>query len=294
MTSVRANAFQGASLDDVRLVILANVETLPEAAVGKLERFVDRGGSLLVFLGDQAVPAFYNNQLADPSRSRGSLLPARLAGSGPKGNPSAGDDQPPVAGVGDFAEDHPALSGFGSGETGRLGAVGFSAYWALDPTPNSRVVMATGGGEPLLCEHLYGQGRVALFASSCDRDWSNFPVRRPFCRSFTGWLGILRNRPEARVPRLRLRIPERTRPPQFCSGELLPHRTGDSTGGAGGQSIAGLRVVKPDRTIGVFESMADPTLRQVAFSETDQPGVYRFDERVPTAAAFVRREPGGG
>jgi len=279
VTSVRANAFQGASLDDVRLVILANVETLPEAAVGKLERFVDRGGSLLVFLGDQAVPAFYNNQLADPSRSRGSLLPARLAGSGPKGNPSAGDDQPPVAGVGDFAEDHPALSGFGSGETGRLGAVGFSAYWALDPTPNSRVVMATGGGEPLLCEHLYGQGRVALFASSCDRDWSNFPVRPaflPFVYRLVGYLAQSAGGQSAETSAEN--SGKDTATAVTAAGNFF--RTGQAIRQAVpvGSPSQRLRVVKPDRTIGVFESMADPTLRQVAFSETDQPGVYRFDE----------------
>jgi len=272
VTSVRANAFQGASLDDVRLVILANVETLPDAAVGKLERFVDRGGSLLVFLGDQVEPAFYNSQLADPSRNRGPLLPARLVGSGPKGNPSAEDDQPPVAGVGDFAEDHPALSGFVSGETGRLGTVSFNAYWALDPTPKSRVVMATDTGEPLLCEHLYGQGRVALFASSCDRDWSNFPVRPaflPFVYRLVGYLA------------------------QSAGGQSAESQSDNTATAAGnffrtGQAIRQavpvgrpaqrLRVVKPDRTIGVFEAMADPTQRQVVFNETDQPGIYRFDE----------------
>jgi len=272
VTSVRANAFQGASLDDVRLVILANVETLPDAAVGKLERFVDRGGSLLVFLGDQVEPAFYNSQLADPSRNRGPLLPARLVGSGPKGNPSAEDDQPPVAGVGDFAEDHPALSGFVSGETGRLRTVSFNAYWALDPTPKSRVVMATDTGEPLLCEHLYGQGRVALFASSCDRDWSNFPVRPaflPFVYRLVGYLA------------------------QSAGGQSAESQSDNTATAAGnffrtGQAIRQavpvgspaqrLRVVKPDRTIGVFEAMADPTQRQVVFNETDQPGIYRFDE----------------
>ena len=70
VTEVRPNAFQSVALDEVRLVVLANVATLPEAAVGKLERFVDRGGSLLVFLGAQVQPDFYNSRLADPSRLR--------------------------------------------------------------------------------------------------------------------------------------------------------------------------------------------------------------------------------
>jgi hypothetical protein len=33
---------------------------------------------------------------------------------------------------------------------------------------------------PLLCEKLYGKGKVLLFASTCDRDWSDFPIKPAF------------------------------------------------------------------------------------------------------------------
>ncbi|MEE3365777.1 MAG: BatA domain-containing protein [Planctomycetota bacterium] len=277
VTGVRSNAFQGASLDDVRLVILANVESLPEAAVGKLERFVDRGGSLLVFLGDQAQPAFYNKFLAGSGRARGGLLPAQLVGSVAKGHPAGGDDQPSVIGIGEFAEDHPALSGFGSGETGRLGAVGFSAYWGIDPTASSRVVMEADNGDPLLCEHLYGQGRVALFASSCDRDWSNFPVRPAFLPFVYRLVGYLAQSAGGQSSASETADTEADSPGTVAGNFFRTGQTIRQAVPVGGASQR-LRVVKPDRTIGVFEAVADPTLRQVAFDETDQPGVYRFDE----------------
>ena len=275
VTSVRANAFQGASLDDVRLVILANVETLPEAAVGKLERYVDRGGSLLVFLGNQVEPSFYNDSLA--RSARGALLPAKLIGTAAKGNPAVGGDQAPVAGVGEFAEDHPALSGFVTGETGRLGSVKFSAYWGLEPVPSGRVLMATESGDPLLCEHTYGRGRVALFASSCDRDWTNLPVQPaflPFVYRLVGHLaqsaGGQSAEPQA----------ANTAATTTSSSSSNFFRTGQEIRQAVpvGSPSRRIQVIKPDRTVGVFEALSDPTLRQVSFSETEQPGIYRFEE----------------
>ena len=276
VTSVRANAFQAASLDDVRLVILANVETLPEAAVGKLESYVDRGGSLLVFLGNQVEPSFYNDSLA--RSARGALLPAKLIGTAARGNPAVGSDQAPVAGIGEFAEDHPALSGFVTGETGRLGSIGFSAYWGLEPAPSGRVLMATESGDPLLCEHIYGRGRVALFASSCDRDWSNLPVQPAFLPFVYRLVGHLAQSAGG----------QSADPQSAAATTAATTSTTSSNFFRTGQEIRQavpvrspsrrIQVIKPDRTVGVFEALSDSSLRQVSFSETEQPGIYRFEE----------------
>lgn len=277
VTEVRPNAFQAVPLDEVRLVVLANVETLPEAAVGKLERFVDRGGSLLVFLGDQVQPGFYNSRLADPGRLRGGLLPARLTGAGPRGDPKS--DQA-VARLGDFASDHAALAGFDSGETGSLGGVTLTAYWKLEPaaTGTTRVLMATDGGDPLLCERSYGGGRVALFASSCDRDWNNLPVRPAFLPFVYRLFGYLAQEASSQQEDSSV-----ARGSFFQTGqrvlEPLP---------VGTQSAA-IRVAKPDRTSGVFTASADPTARQVEFVETEQPGVYELEagDRRQSGRTFV-------
>ena len=139
--------------------------------------------------------------------------------------------------------------------------------------------MSTGEGEPLLCEHLYGQGRVALFASSCDRDWSNFPVRPaflPFVYRLVGYLaqsaGGQSAEPQADNSADNMATAATAAGNFFRTGQAIRQSV------PVGSPAQRLRVVKPDRTIGVFEAMADPTQRQVVFNETDQPGVYRFDE----------------
>ncbi len=267
--SVRVNAFQAVPLEEVRLVVLANVELLPEAAVAKLERFVDGGGSLLVFLGNQVQPAFYNKRLADPSLSRGGLLPAKISGTVPWGQPGAADPgNTTAATIGDFSGDHPALGGFSSGETGTLGGITLSAYWKLDPatTRNTHVLMKTDGGDPLLCERNYGRGRVVLFASSCDRDWTNFPVRPaflPFVYRLVGHLAQSASGQQADSVASRSNF--------FQTGQPLRQAVP-----VGGQASR-LRIVKPDRTTGVFSVSSDPTAREVVFAETEQPGVYRID-----------------
>ena len=40
--------------------------------------------------------------------------------------------------------------------------------------------MKASSGLPLLCEKEFGKGQVMLFASTCDRDWSDFPIRPGF------------------------------------------------------------------------------------------------------------------
>lgn len=50
-------------LRDVHLVVLANVKALAPALVKKLARYVDRGGTLLTFLGDQTDPNAMNTGL---------------------------------------------------------------------------------------------------------------------------------------------------------------------------------------------------------------------------------------
>jgi hypothetical protein len=162
------------SLADYPLVILANVDRLALPVVEKLEQYVDAGGSLWMFLGDKANPSFYNDALAAPARLHGGLLPCRL--NKIEGNPAGAQD---FAYIGDTSADHPALAAFADAGFANLQGVTFKAYWGLEP-PESGVLMRSNHGAPLLCEKSFGKGHTLVFASTCDRDWTNFPVRPAF------------------------------------------------------------------------------------------------------------------
>ncbi len=239
-----------ADLAKYPLVILANVESLPAAAVEKLEDFVAGGGSLLVFLGDKVNANFYNETLAGANRRNGGLLPGKLVAV--EGNPAEGKD---VAFIGGANFDHPALAAFQDARNATLvgPSVAFKALWKTEiPAPN--LLMKASNGLPLLAEKEFGKGRVMLFTSTCDRDWTNFPIRPiflPWTHRLVAYLA------------------------QQSGGQQAFHQTGD---------LVRLRSPSPDPSAPVLVkkpngvvSAATPSTEEAQtylFNETAQPGAY--------------------
>jgi len=245
---------QDAELAAYPLIILANVESLPLAAVEKLEAYVDRGGSLFVFLGDKANRVFYNSQLAAPARLHGGLLPGRLGDLA--GDPEA--SEPGAGFVADVAFDHPALAAFEDPGFARLRGVTFKALWSVEPGTDSSLLMRTSNGAPLLCERTFGKGRVLLFASTCDRDWTDFPVRPAFLPWIHRLVAYLVQEPLGRDGFI-------------ATGEVVPLRVSAGTG------IQPLLIKTPDGTLAHPVTTTDPAAPLV-FEETMQTGIYAAHE----------------
>jgi hypothetical protein len=261
-----------------RLVILANVEALPPAAVEKLEDYTDGGGSLLVFLGDRVDRNFYNETLAGRNRRHGGLLPASLVKV--EGNPAGGKD---VAHIGGVLFSHPALAPFEDPRNGTLlgsTAITFKAFWRLEEpqNPDSTVLMRAGTQDaksplaraPLLCEKAFGKGRVMLFSSTCDRDWTNFPIRPvylPWTHQLVAYLALQQRGGFA----------------FHEAGALLriPAPSADPT--------APVRVRKPDgKIIDAERGTEDEPV--FLFNEATQPGIYTVlgtDAKTPAALIAV-------
>ncbi|HEV3023369.1 MAG TPA: BatA domain-containing protein, partial [Pirellulales bacterium] len=186
-----------------RAVLLANVESVPAAGVEKLESFVDKGGSLLMFLGDRTNQPFFNQVFAGENRLHGGLSPARLVGlEGKPARVNRGDDKfndggQSVASVGQIDLDHPVLAAFDDPRSANLAGVTFQALWTVEPGA-SAVLMRANTASPLLVEKVFGKGRVMLFASTCDRDWTNFPVRPAYLPWIYRLVGYLAQEPLAR------------------------------------------------------------------------------------------------
>lgn len=170
LTETDPDDMASVDLDGYALVLLANVPALAPASVERLERYVDRGGALLVALGDQVDAVFYNRYLAAPERLHGGLLPARLQDV--TGDP---EDEATFSFVADVDVRHSALAGFRPEELPAFNAVRFHALWTSLPGDHD-VLLGMNTGEPLLLERRYGKGTVMLFTGALDRDWSNLPI----------------------------------------------------------------------------------------------------------------------
>jgi len=259
--TVATTGLAGAELSKYPLVVLANVETLPAAAVEKLEDYVENGGSLLVFLGEKVNANFYNEALVGPARRHGGLLPGRLTAI--EGDPASGQD---IAFIGGADYDHPSLAAFEDTRFATLvgPAVTFKALWRVETPPQS-LRMKASNGAPLLCEKAFGKGRVMLFTSTCDRDWTNFPIRPvflPWTHRLVAYLA------------------------QQALGHQAPYLTGEIVHlpSSASDSATPLLVKKPNGAIASARLVSDES-PAFEFSATDQPGIYTLQKPDQTSPA---------
>lgn len=146
---------------DEQLVILANVTSVDADERARLGQLLERGGNLLVALGDQVDPARLSDSLGD-------LLPAQLGerkvGTGADarrlqlGEPGHAVVEE-LARIADYVHD-----------------VTVTGLVVATPKDGARVLIETEDGEPVLIEQAIGRGRALLWTTSLDRAWTSAPV----------------------------------------------------------------------------------------------------------------------
>ena len=162
---------------DYRLVILANVSSIPEAAVGKLEEFVKAGYGLVIFDGDQLDHQRYNQDLY---RNGKGLLPVRL-GALAKG--STDEDHAQMYVLVPSLRDHPILELFSDIAVvtdpkviRNWRTVTLPEGKEADPMRPSRTILSVNEGseaQPYMIERRFGRGRVIYFAGTVSGRWND-------------------------------------------------------------------------------------------------------------------------
>lgn len=167
----------------------------------RLADFVENGGGLFISMGDRVNTEEYNERLSG-------VLPRPLRlvrTSAEREDPEADTKTARLAKV---SVEHVLFSPFtGRAEEGLIGAR-FFKYMLLEAdnprSPGASQVLATyEDGAPAVAVMRKGKGRVALFTSTVDRDWSDFAIRTsflPLMQRFAAYLtGSLEEREEIRV-----------------------------------------------------------------------------------------------
>jgi hypothetical protein len=199
-----ASAAWREDLSQYDLLFLLNVPAPDETVASVLDTFVRNGGGLFVSMGDHVDPDAYNARL-------GALLPRRLRlvrTSVEREDPAAEER---AAKLTQISTEHPLFAPFtGRAEEGLTGAH-FYRYMLLEaegaakdaPEGANQVLAAYQDGAPAVAVARRGKGRVALFTSTVDRDWTDFPIRTsflPLLQRFAAYLtGSLEEREEQRV-----------------------------------------------------------------------------------------------
>jgi hypothetical protein len=173
-------AFPAVTLDEYRLVVLANVALVPKEKVAGLEQYVRRGGSLWLWLGDRIDAALCNQEL-------GSLLPVTVGEA-----VGTGDEDGPFEALSEKEVEHPALERLRNIKSLPLGQLHVYRRFKLTPKPYDpvaagkrgagppRTVLAVADGEPLAVEFRLGEGRVLIVGTTADKAWTNWPTRNHY------------------------------------------------------------------------------------------------------------------
>ncbi|MBW1807606.1 MAG: VWA domain-containing protein [Deltaproteobacteria bacterium] len=258
-TTITPDRFNEDALDNAEVVFLANVHDLAPEAVSALRSFVSVGGGLFISMGNRIDVDRTNRFLDD-------LLPWQLRdviASGP-----ADPDGVHRQGIG-FAEvdsQHPVFSLFEEKQLEALKSVRTTKAVVLEPGQagrQSRILLEYANGTPALVESTHGNGRILLFTSSLDRDWTSWPARAsflPFLQRATSYL----------AGRL---------------GQLSPVEVvvGASVRIPLASEADGLQVTKPDGTKQRLEANDHYSSEQgltntVSFSDTRVPGWYGIEQ----------------
>jgi hypothetical protein len=159
-------------LDPYGCVFLCNVAQFTEREAKILDAYLGRGGSLVVFLGDQVMPDRYNAVLGVKTgqgrAGGGNILPA---GIGPL-------DVAPQYRLDPLDYRHPILQPFrGRGESSLVTTPVLKHYKLMIPANSqASTILALANGDPLMVEGPIHGGRVIMVATSADASWTAMPL----------------------------------------------------------------------------------------------------------------------
>jgi hypothetical protein len=155
-------------------VILPGLKDIPNEAGRALKEFVQGGGGLLMFLGEEISANRYNSEF------RG-LLPVQLASVEVAPGEAVGWR------IGEFRTNAGAFAVFNLPESGDLAIPQFFKRYALTPAAGASPMAFLEDGMPLIIAGAVGRGQVALVNSSADTSWNDWPKHK----TFVPWLHSL-------------------------------------------------------------------------------------------------------
>ncbi|MCZ6624626.1 MAG: BatA and WFA domain-containing protein [Deltaproteobacteria bacterium] len=247
-TVVIPEGLSSVSLDSYQALIFCNVAAISDALLPRLRAYLHQGGGLLLFLGDRVQMDNYNLKLFQSSPR---ILPARLRDKNILSEPAGVKIEKVVTA-------HPALKGVADQLLKQsLKSTRVRGYFRTDNSAGS-ALLTLDGGDALLIEKKIGRGRVLLFTTAADRDWSDLPLKTgylPLLQSLVSYLsGGKRGMMDAGIT---------VGSPKIFS--FPPSYVGKN-----------LRIAKPDRKQREVIFIPDGKNASASFRENDLAGIYRL------------------
>jgi hypothetical protein len=171
-------------LDGYRAIVLANVRRLTERDADRLHAYLQAGGNLLIFAGDQVSQASL-----EPLAAKG-LLPGEIADR-------TVDHSLRVT---SWPKEHSALALFSDPQQGDLRRIQVNTSLPVSKLHADSAALLTANDQVLAAERPVGKGLVLYVAFTADRDWTELPQSRLYVPLMRQLLAHLTNQLQARSP----------------------------------------------------------------------------------------------
>lgn len=162
--------------DEYDIVVIANTVKLSADESNRLKEFVSAGGGLLITLGSNLEPDRFNALFKD-------LSPRQLRGTKSRTSDEL-SSKPSDWNLEITQSEHPTVVGLTENE--QLNQVQISTIGLVEPNAlgTSDTILSLKNATPLLMERRIGKGRVLLWSTSMDIDWTDLPLRPAFVPLF--------------------------------------------------------------------------------------------------------------
>ncbi len=160
------------NLDDYYAVVLNDVPQLPADVRNKLPGYVNSGHGLWIVLGPRTSSQFITSLGKTPDGGPSLFNASIKAGKRNEAIP------PPVE-IKD--SNNPMVAAVMSSERNALASAVTKQWWSIAPKDSdTKVVLASTTGDPLILERPMKDGRVVVWATSADQEWNTWPVMPNF------------------------------------------------------------------------------------------------------------------
>jgi len=245
-TTIAVDDLRHRDLDQVDVVILADVPELDGDGLSKLDRFVRQGGGLLILLGGGINHHFYNDRLLKR------LCPVTIQEA--LGSPTQRGSYLTIDQV-DY--DHPVFQVFRRTEQEEFPSPRFYMAYDVASGEGATVLASFNNGSPALVESKTGRGRVLFMATAVDPDWTDMPIRGAFIPLVHRSVHYLATAQPSDAEELLVGAPLRWDLTEVPEGQELSCAT------PGGERVVLMPAGQRGYTVASYEA-------------TDEPGIYRF------------------
>jgi len=157
LTILDNNSLFTEDLSEYSLIFMANVGELTPRVANEIEKFVNNGGSIVIFLGNMIRTGSYNSLLKD-------ILPGELQ----------------VLNQGEFTISDSSSEIFTRDISSKSTQISIEKFYNTVPDSESETLIHTSDNSPLLLRKNYGNGYIFMFTISADTAWSNFSITPVF------------------------------------------------------------------------------------------------------------------